>query len=535
MFKLNCIKEKLMIASAVLLSTISLNGYAATASFNPSAGIVDLPVVEVLNSKGSSSFYNVQLQLSGGALQLIAASPISATKGQRNVFDSDTTAIHIASVVVGADDFYAKLKLVPGSNPLSFTVDQLVNNAFQGCPDFATPGDAPGTCVLSGEIKSNITLTKNITWILSGGVYIGGDKVQNATITINPGTKIFGQAGADYLWIRRGSKIMAEGTPDNPIVMSGPQQLSAGEWGGLVISGNAPVNGCNVGVPVCEVPFEAVTSEFFGGNNPTDNSGVVKYVQILFAGNAIRPDEELNGFTLNGVGSGTIIDYVQVHEGLDDGVEVFGGKVQMKHLVLTNNQDDSLDWTSGWQGRAQFVLIKQSPSVGDRGIEADNNEKNNDSLPRAQPILSNLTIIGRSGETATQGILLRRGTGANIWNTVVTGSPTCLMIDSGPTFVNAGSPGSLTGSLTMVNSFVQCASNYKDGTGATFAVSDWFLSQSENKAENPQLNGYLPAPGSPLILGGAAVPDPFFTAVDYVGAFKDSDDDWTEEWTFTFN
>ncbi len=534
MFKLNCIKEKLMAASAVLLSTVTLNGYAATATFDPSAGIVELPVVEVL-SGGSSSFYSAKLQLSGSELQLIAASPISATKGQRNVFDSDTSAVHIASVVVGADDYYAKLKLVPGSNPLRFTVEQLVKNAFEVCPSFAAPGATAGACVLSGEINSDITLTKNITWVLSGGVYIGGDKTKSATLTINPGTKIFGEKGADYLWIRRGSKIMAEGTPDNPIVMSGPLQTSAGEWGGLLISGNAPVNGCNVGVALCEVPFEAVTSEFFGGNNPTDSSGVVKYVQILFAGNAIRPDEELNGFTLNGVGSGTIIDYVQVHEGLDDGVEVFGGTVQMKHLVLTNNQDDNLDWTSGWKGRVQFALIKQSPSVGDRGIEADNNEKNNDSLPRAQPIVSNVTILGRSGTTATQGILLRRGTGANIFNTVVTGSPTCLMIDSASTFANAGSPGSLTGELTMVNSIVQCASNYKDGTGATFKVADWFTSQSENKAEDPHLNGYLPAAGSPLILGGVAVPDPFFTVVDYVGAFKDSDDDWTEEWTFPFN
>ena len=109
------------------------------------------------------------------------------------------------------------------------------------------------------------------------------------------------------------------------------------------------------------------------------------------------------------------------------------------------------------------------------------------------------------------------------------------MIDSASTFVNAGSPGSLTGELTMVNSFVNCASNYKDGKDATFKVADWFTSQSENKAEDPHLSGYLPATGSPLILGGAAVPDSFFTVVDYVGAFKDANDDWTEEWTFPFN
>jgi len=466
---------------------------------------------------------------------LIAADPISATTGQRNVFDPATTAVHIPSVGVGADDFYVKLKLVPGSNPLSFVVEQLVSNEFQGCPSFATAGPTAGSCILSGEIKTNVTLTKNTQWILSGGVYIGGDNTESATITINPGTKIFGQAGADYLWIRRGSKIMAEGTPDNPIVMSGPLQQSPGEWGGLVISGNAPVNGCNVGVPVCEVPNEAITSEFFGGNNPTDNSGVIKYVQILFAGFAVRPDEELNGLTLNGVGSGTVIDYVQVHSGLDDGVEMFGGTVQMKHLVLTNNRDDAFDWTSGYKGRAQFVLIKHSPGVGDRGIEADNNEKNHDSLPRSQPILSNMTIIGRNDTGATQGILLRRGTGANIWNSVITGSPVCLRIDSASTFANAGSPGSLTGGLTIQNSFVQCASNFADGDGATFTVSDWFLSQSENKAENPLLSGYLPASGSPLILGGTAVNDSFFDVVDYAGAFKDADDDWTQEWTFNFN
>jgi len=525
--------KNIIAASAVVLSTAALNGHAATATFDPASGIVNLPVVEVL-SGSTSSFYSAQLQLGGSELQLIAASPIAATTGQRNVFDSDTSAVHVASVTVGADDFYAKLKLVPGSNPLRFTVDQLVNNAFQGCPSFAAAGPSAGSCILSGEIKTNVTLTKNINWILSGGVYVGGDNTQSATLTINPGTKIFGEAGADYLFIRRGSKIMAEGTPDNPIVMSGPLQQSPGEWGGLLIAGNAPINGCNVGVALCEAPFEAITSEFFGGNNPTESSGVVKYTQILFAGFAVRPDEELNGFTLMGVGSGTLIDYVQVHAGLDDGVEMFGGTVQMKHLVLTENRDDAFDWTSGFKGRAQFVLVKQSPGIGDRGIEADNNEKNHDSLPRAHPILSNFTIIGRNDTGATEGILLRRGTAGNIWNSVITGSPVCLRIDSASTYANAGSPGSLTGELTIQNSFVQCANNFKDGDGANFSVSDWFLSQSENKAEDPLLDGYLPKTGSPLTLGGAAVNDAFFDVVDYAGAFKDASHDWTKEWTFPF-
>jgi hypothetical protein len=537
MYQLENIKEKLLATSAMLLSSIAFNAHA-TATYDPATGTVNLPVVEVL-SGGSSTFYNATLQLIGNELELVSAAPISATTGQRNVFDSDTSSVHIASVSVGADSFYAKLKLVPGAGSLRFTLDQLVNNAFTGCPAFAQPGATANSCILSGTITSDVTLTKNIEWVLQGNVFVGGDNSQSATLTINPGTKVIGVGGqgdqAAFLWIRRGSKIMAEGTPDNPIVMTGPNEAAAGEWGGLLISGNAPVNGCNEGVPLCEVPFEAFVSEIYGGNNPTDNSGVIKYTQIRFAGSAVRQDEELNALTLNGVGSGTLIDYVQTHEGLDDGIEVFGGTVQMKHLVITNAQDDSLDWTNGWQGRAQFVLIKQADTIGDRGIEADNNERNQDSAPRAQPILSNLTIIGRTGDSATQGVLLRRGTGANIWNSVITGSPTCLMIDGERTFANAGAPGSLTGSLTMQNSFVNCAANFADGEGAAFTTSEWFLSQSENQATDPLLSGYLPASGSPLTLGGAAVSDPFFTVVDYAGAFKDANSDWTKEWTFNLN
>ncbi|WP_090701029.1 hypothetical protein [Nitrosomonas aestuarii] len=520
----------LSIISALMLSMFATNSHAATATFDPATGVVDMPVVEVLNG-ASSTFFNAQLQIDGDALKLISANPIPETKGQeRVVFDLATTALHVPSINVGADEFYAKLQLIPGTS--RFSVAQLVNNSFQGCPDFAAPGPVEGSCLLSGEYNQNITLTKNTQWIVSGGVFIGGDNVNSATLTINPGTQIFGQQGADFLWIRRGSKIMAEGTPDHPIVMSGPSQQAAGEWGGLVLSGNAPVNGCNEGVSPCEIPFEAVTSEIFGGNNPEDNSGLIKYTQILFAGFAVRPNEELNGLTLNGVGSGTVIDFVHVHEGLDDGVEMFGGTVGLKHLVLSNIGDDSLDWGSGWTGKAQFVLIKQAGDDGDRGIEADNNEVNNDITPRAKPMLSNMTMIG--APVATQGILLRRGTGANIWNSVITGFPDCVSIDGDATFLNAGAPGNLTGELTMVNSFVRCGNNFLDGNGATFAVADWFTAQSGNSQEDPLLNGFLPAAGSPLTLGGAPVNDAFFDAVDYVGAFKDAGDDWTQEWTFNF-
>ncbi len=296
----------------------------------------------------------------------------------------------------------------------------------------------------------------------------------------------------------------------------------------MVIAGNAPVNGCNVGVPLCEQFDEAMLTPY-GGNNPNDDSGVLKYTQIRWAGFPVRPDQELNSLTLLGVGAGTTLDFIEAFEGEDDGIEFFGGTAQVKHLVLVNNHDDSLDWGQGWRGKAQFVLMKQSEGDADRCIEADNNEDNFDSLPRAKPVIANALCLGsRSG---SQGAELRRGTGANLKNSVFMDIPTCLRISDQATFINAGSPRALTGELTIDHSYVfNC--EFKDGAGATFQVADWFSSQPGNVIGDPQLQGYLPAPSSPLLTGGEAIAgDSFFVPVSYIGPFRDKDSDWTRGWT----
>lgn len=532
MTRLSKLNIRLTAITAALMSVFTINAQAATAIYNPSDNTVELPIVEVLDG-AASNFFSAKLQLVGGnELVLVDAQPIAPAKNvQRNVYDSATTAVHIASVDAGGAEFYAKLRLIPGSNPLRFTLEQLVNNQFDACPDFATPGPIANSCVLSGEIRNrNITLTKNTQWILSGGVFIGGDKTDNATITINPGTRIVGQEGADYLWVRRGSKILAEGTPDNPIVFTGPTEQQAGEWGGVVLNGFARINGCNEGTAVCEVANEAITTEFAGGNNDADNSGIMKYVQILFAGFAVRPDEELNGLTLNAVGSGTVLEFIQVHRGLDDGIEIFGGTANLKHIVLSSVEDDSLDWGLGWRGKAQFILIKQSESDGDHGIEADNNQNNPNIAPRSKPVLSNMTIIG-SPVSQASGALLRRGTGVNIWNSIFTGFQSCLTIDGTATSALVGQ----ATELSINNSFVNgCQNSFAESGGATASTADWFNSQTGNKAQDPLLNGFFPAAGSPVLQAGATLSDNFLKPVSYAGAFRDANDNWTQEWTFPF-
>ncbi|MEC7510518.1 MAG: hypothetical protein VYC99_06955, partial [Pseudomonadota bacterium] len=206
--------------------------------------------------------------------------------------------------------------------------------------------------VLSGRLTADdaddqgvITLTNDTVWALEGPVFIGNDKADSVTLAIEEGTVIFGRTGADYLVVSRDSKIEAEGTASSPIIMTSfndvvGDEVGAGQWGGVVILGNGTSTKCPQDGSDCALQVEgAEEGAVFGGTDDTDSSGILKYVVVKYAGFEIAPDNELNGITFGGVGSGTEVDYVQVHSNADDGVEFFGGAVNAKHLVLTANQD----------------------------------------------------------------------------------------------------------------------------------------------------------------------------------------------------
>lgn len=512
----------------------------ASAQYNPADNTVNIAAVDVPTGRThlNAETYNATLRVIDAGngnleLELMDAALIAVPDAERSHFDGVTGQVYIPNVDIGGAKFNAILQLIPNSNPLRFQVKHYHEVAFTGCPAFAQqlPEIANG-CILSGEINQDVLLTNNIRWILDGGVFVGGDKVNSATITIEPGVRISGRSGLDFLQIRRNSKILANGTPQHPIVFTGANEVQSGEWGGLLLVGNAPVNGCSEGVPVCEQVNEALSTEAFGGNNPTDNSGVLKYVSIRFAGFEVRPDEELNCLTLLGVGSGTTIDFVQCHRGLDDGFEMFGGTVNLTHLVSTGNDDDAIDWQTGWTGKAQFILAMAASDTGDSGIEADNNQANHNSLPRSIGQIANATFIGSRTGVDNHGFLFRRGTGAKIYNTVITGyGRSCMTIDNPATYESAGFPGSLSGNLTIENSYASCDKTFNDQDGTPFLVSDWFNSQPGNVVGDPQLNGYLPAFGSPLT-NSAPPSSNDFVKTNYIGAFADENDDWTKGWTF---
>jgi hypothetical protein len=410
------------------------------------------------------------------------------------------------------------------------------------------------SAAIDDPITQDLTLTADKRWLLQGGVFVG-DEASETVLRVEAGTTVYGETSSKaFLVIRRGSKILAEGTAAAPIVFTSSKEAGSrarGDWGGLVVNGRARVNGCDTGV--CEPEGEGGTGRY-GGADDADSSGVLRYVRVEFAGNPITPDNELNGIAFQGVGSGTTIDHVQVHMAADDGVEFFGGTASFKHVLITGVADDALDWTDGWRGKGQFVVVQQYEDAGDNGIEADNNGDANAAEPRSAPSLANLTLIGvPSAPSSDVGMLLREGTGAHIHAAIVSGwNEACLDIDHAETFRNAVQGGVPTGRLVVAASIFSCATPFqqddeKDAMDQPiadpFSVEDFVTSMNAgNRMMDPMMVApfdtaapdFRPMAGSPAMQGATRPDDPFFTAVDYIGGVDPSMDparDWTRGWT----
>ncbi|KAA9331239.1 T9SS C-terminal target domain-containing protein [Adhaeribacter soli] len=398
-----------------------------------------------------------------------------------------------------------------------------------------------GTEELSGNISSDRTLKANTRYVLKGFVYV----TNNATLTIEPGTIIKGDKDTDgSLIVERGSKIMAEGTREKPIVFTSNMpkgQRKVGDWGGVIILGNAPVN--LPGQP----KIEGGVDRPYGGSNAADNSGILKYVRIEYSGIPFQPGNEINGLTLGGVGSGTVIDYVQVSYNGDDSFEMFGGTVNAKHLIAYKNVDDMFDSDNGYSGKLQFLLGVSDPKVADvsksNGIETDNDSNGSTNLPQTKAQFSNVSLIGPKADANTQidgnfgqGIHFKKNTGAMVHNSVVAGWPIAINLDGSGVVNNAN-----TGSLFFKNGFISGNTQNFKSTDANFDFNAWFTTHNSfTKTSNADLKlensfrqtgaNYLPGSGSELLSGADFNGlDSFFERVSYRGAFGTTD--WTQGWT----
>ncbi|WP_321331029.1 hypothetical protein [uncultured Bacteroides sp.] len=307
---------------------------------------------------------------------------------------------------------------------------------------------------LADVISTDKTLYADVTYVLTGKTYVAS----GATLTINAGTRIEGVYNANpdeasALVVTKGGKIMANGTAAAPIIMTA-QNGTKGGWGGLVLLGRATVNqgnnGVIEGIDPDNTTIPAGIEVTYGGNVDNDNSGVLSYVRVEYAGASISLDNELNAFTFGGVGSGTIVDHCQAYHGADDAFEFFGGTVNCKYLVATANDDDSFDFDFGYRGMIQFGVATIDPSLSyssnPNGIECDNDGSGSSLTPKTHPVLSNLTIVGTvDGIVAGGGVVsggthylkdgahFRRNCGFTLKNSIIYGFPYAIELQNAST------------------------------------------------------------------------------------------------------
>jgi hypothetical protein len=357
------------------------------------------------------------------------------------------------------------------------------------------------TAVLPNNINVNKTLHADTTWIINGPTFVTG----NHTLTIDPGTYIKGRNTSattsgkpSFLLITKGSKIVANGDCDAPIIFTSTQAAGArkpGDWAGVIILGNGINNAGLVNIEgidasmttVASLPFPS-TIQYGTNISEADATAASKlsYVRIEFAGAELAPDNELNGLTLGGVGSATTLDHIQVSYGADDAFEFFGGSVNAKYLIAQGNNDDDFDFDQGYQGTIQYAVAAKDTTVlpvatryssNPNGIECNNITApavigGSNSTRKTNPLLTNLTILGAGtrdarprGNTGVfgRGVVFRVNANFTLVNSLIGG------FDIGTEVITGAA---ITTPPATFNNFVQAYTTGNTGTSlGTYVVS----------------------------------------------------------------
>lgn len=410
---------------------------------------------------------------------------------------------------------------------------------------------------LQGNINGTVTLSDHQSYLMLGEIVVQ----PGATLVIPAGTYLYGDAATKAsIIVLRGGKIFAKGSANDPIVFTSRNPVgsrAAGDWGGIVLLGNATIN-TNSGADTASI--EGFSSSFYyGGNNDDDSSGCLSYCRIEFAGIALAPNNEINSLTMGGVGRKTQIDHIMVSYAGDDAYEWFGGTVNCSYLVAAFGVDDMFDVDNGFRGRVQFGLGISDPNIADvsgsNGWESDNNSAPNYNNPRTQPWFSNMTLVGpKEYDTSTvdplftRGAHLRRNSLTSIYNTIWLGWPTGIRFDG------SGVANALMGDTMTVTSTIIAGSpkNWDTaGTSSTGFNPDAYMLNPVRKNDtlnttasvmlnnpygNQSTKNYLPndfAPqgGSPALSNftDPTTIDPWFSSADYRGAFG-TGANWLDGW-----
>ncbi len=408
-----------------------------------------------------------------------------------------------------------------------------------------TPTSGKPVVELAGSTATNKLLDADTTYLIKGYYYV----TSPAVLTIEPGTIVKGdKASKGALIITRGAKLIADGTLAKPIIFTSNEPAgsrSYGDWAGIIVCGKAPVN---QGI---DVAYEggAVPGATYGGTDAADNSGIIRYVRIEFAGIAINTNQEVNGLTLGGVGSGTIIENVQVSYSGDDSFEMFGGTVNLKNIIAFRGWDDDFDTDFGYSGNIQYAVALRDPNNADQsgsnGFESDNDASGTAATPYTSAKFSNVSIFGPLVTASTvinanykRGAHIRRNSKQSIYNSVIAGYPTAgLFLDGALVETNV-----LANELQFRNNVVSgCATPFTIANGSgVLDITTWFNNNGNTTyVDNTSLDvtdpfsltnpNFLPKGTSPLLTGADFTGLTGFDVVNFKGAFGTTD--WTSGWS----
>ena len=442
-----------------------------------------------------------------------------------------------------------------------FGTSALAQGTSCGCPPLASRTEV--TITDPGTGTGTTTWTCDNIYKLDGYVFDNNGQ----TLTIEPGTVIKGLPGsgsdASALIVARGGAINAAGTADCPIIMTfdaDPLDGSVaydtrGQWGGFIVLGAAPTNLATNEGQVEGIPSDNDRAKY-GGNNAEDNSGTIQYVSVRHGGTQLAAANEINGITLAGVGNGTTIDHVEVISNLDDGIEFFGGTVDVKYAAVAFCGDDSFDYDQGYDGRGQywFVLQDQPGNVGDRGGEYDGDDASSgnvtpDFQPYATPEIYNYTSIGSGPANNKQGLLFRNGGGGDTRNAIIANFAEGIEIEDLDTF--DAYDNFLAGRLNLSQICMVNVNEVIDYDGSAVPTGDAdldaYAAANGVAAGTPgidftyNLNGagtsftdtFDPVPSNDVTVGaGNLATDPYFDAADYKGAFDPNGTNWLAGWSW---
>ncbi|HEX9565202.1 MAG TPA: fibronectin type III domain-containing protein [Gemmatimonadaceae bacterium] len=475
------------------------------------------------NGRAADDDYTIErAEASGGTFTTVTTIDAPATDGQL-MYDDTVLEIETA--------YKYRVKANRGGQSSNYT------------SEITGTTNPPGlfTRSVTGDITTNTTWYRDTVYTLSGFIHVGN----GATLTIESGTRIVGDFNTlgSSLFVLRGAKIMAIGTADLPIVFTSSQAAGtrqAGDWGGLILVGNAVDNRTGVEVEIEGTNTDAGTTPgtnyrivYNGGTTNTDNSGELRYVRVEFAGYAPSVNNELNSFSFAAVGSGTRLSYLEALAGLDDSFEFWGGAVDGTYLVSYEAGDDHFDMSEGYHGRLQYLIALQSfrltprtgagsPSSDPQGIENDGCDgagctNGRNTVPYTTPVVANFTLVGTndaatSGSSGGYGMMLRRGTGGYYVNGVVARWPR----------------GSI--SLRDAETFLRAANAATPDMATTdLAVSNILMLESPLAFQAGAGQNAFDLGGNALVLDAAATVSDIFTAfpASITAATTEAEFDWT--------